>query len=69
MFRLEKIWSWINQRLQVEGTIREAATHPVPRRSASWWYVFGSAALTIFMLQVFTSIMLALIYIPSAAES
>jgi ubiquinol-cytochrome c reductase cytochrome b subunit len=69
MFRLEKIWNWLDQRLQVGDTIREAASHPVPRRSASWWYVFGSAALTIFMLQVFTGIMLALIYVPSAAES
>jgi ubiquinol-cytochrome c reductase cytochrome b subunit len=69
MFRLEKIWNWLNQRLQVGSTIREAAAHPVPRRSASWWYVFGSAALTIFLLQVFTGIMLALVYVPSAAES
>ena len=44
-------------------------THPVPRKSASWWYVFGSAALTLFILQVFTGIMLALIYVPSAAEA
>jgi len=69
MFRLEKIWNWLNQRLQIGGTIQEAAAHPVPRKSASWWYVFGSAALTIFMLQVFTGIMLALIYVPSAAEA
>ena len=69
MFRLEKIWNWLNRRLQIGGTIQEAAAHPVPRKSASWWYVFGSAALTIFMLQVFTGIMLALIYVPSAAEA
>ena len=43
--------------------------HPVPRKSASWWYVFGSAALTLFILQVVTGIMLALIYVPSAAEA
>ncbi len=41
----------------------------MPRKSASWWYVFGSAALTVFILQVFTGIMLALIYVPSAAEA
>ena len=69
MFRLEKIWNWLNQRLQIGGIIEEGATHQVPRKTASWWYVFGSAALTIFMLQVFTGIMLALIYVPSAAEA
>ena len=69
MSRLEKIGAWFDQRLQIGGVIRDAAAHPVPRKSASWWYVFGSAALTIFILQVFTGIMLALIYVPSAAEA
>jgi len=69
MSRLEKIGNWFEQRLRLGGVIRESATHPVPRKSASWWYVFGSAALTIFILQVFTGIMLALIYVPSAGEA
>ena len=69
MSRLEKVWGWFNQRLQIGDAIRDTAAHQVPRKSASWWYVFGSAALTIFMVQVFTGIMLALIYVPSAAES
>jgi len=69
MSRLEKIGDWFERRLQIGGVVREAMTHPVPRKSASWWYVFGSAALTLFILQVFTGIMLALIYIPSAAEA
>ncbi len=43
--------------------------HPVPRQTASWWYVFGSAALTIFLFQVVTGILLALIYVPSAGEA
>ncbi|MGC2321393.1 MAG: cytochrome b N-terminal domain-containing protein, partial [Terriglobales bacterium] len=33
------------------------------------FYVFGSAALTVFMLQVVTGILLALIYVPSAGEA
>jgi ubiquinol-cytochrome c reductase cytochrome b subunit len=45
------------------------AEHPVPRSTASWWYVFGSAALTVFVLQVVTGILLALLYVPSAAEA
>ncbi len=69
MSRLAKIGAWFDQRLQIAGAIRDAAAHPVPRKSASWWYIFGSAALTIFILQVFTGILLALIYVPSAAEA
>ena len=69
MSRLEKIGIWLDERLQLSGVVRETATHPVPRKSASWFYVFGSAALTVFILQIFTGIMLALIYVPSAGEA
>src|SRR6516164_5980688 len=69
MRRLEEIADWFGQRLQIGQEVRDVAEHRVPRKSASWWYVFGSAALTIFILQVFTGIMLALIYVPSAAEA
>jgi ubiquinol-cytochrome c reductase cytochrome b subunit len=69
MSRLKSIGNWFEQRLQIGGAVREALTHPIPRKSASWWYVFGSAALTLFILQVFTGILLALTYVPSAAEA
>jgi ubiquinol-cytochrome c reductase cytochrome b subunit len=69
MRRLGRIADWFNQRLQIAQEVRDVAAHPVPRKSASWWYVFGSAALTIFVLQIFTGIMLALIYVPSAGEA
>ena len=49
--------------------IRETAEHPVPRDSASWFYVFGSAALTTFGLQLVTGILLATVYVPSAGEA
>src|SRR6202041_3235996 len=66
---ITKIGEWFDHRLQLAAPIREAAGHPVPRSTASWFYVFGSAALTVFIIQIFTGIMLALIYVPSAGEA
>ena len=66
---ISQIGEWFDQRLQLAAPIREAAEHPVPRNSASWFYVFGSAALAVFVLQLVTGILLALIYVPSAAEA
>ena len=63
-----KIGEWFDHRLQLAAPIREAAEHPVPRNTASWFYVFGSAALTVFLLQLVTGILLALIYVPSAGR-
>jgi ubiquinol-cytochrome c reductase cytochrome b subunit len=47
----------------------EAMMHPVPSKAASWWYVFGSAATVLLMMQVMTGILLALVYTPSAGEA
>ncbi|MGC1619089.1 MAG: cytochrome b N-terminal domain-containing protein [Candidatus Acidiferrum sp.] len=66
---ISRIGEWFDRRLQLAAPIREAIGHPVPRNTASWWYVFGSAALTVFLLQIVTGIMLALIYVPSASEA
>jgi ubiquinol-cytochrome c reductase cytochrome b subunit len=69
MSLIGQIGQWFDQRLQLAAPVREAAEHPVPRNTASWFYVFGSAALTVFLLQLVTGIMLALIYVPSAGEA
>ena len=66
---IAKIQEWFDFRLQLAAPIREAAEHPVPRNTASWWYVFGSAALVVFLLQLVTGILLGLIYVPSADEA
>jgi ubiquinol-cytochrome c reductase cytochrome b subunit len=66
---ITQVGEWFDHRLQLAAPIREAAEHPVPRNTASWWYVFGSAALTVFLLQLVTGILLALVYVPSASEA
>jgi ubiquinol-cytochrome c reductase cytochrome b subunit len=66
---VRNIAEWFDRRLQLAAPIREISEHPVPRNTASWWYVFGSAALVIFILQIVTGILLALVYVPSGAEA
>jgi ubiquinol-cytochrome c reductase cytochrome b subunit len=69
MRMISKVADWLDARLQLKNTILATAEHPVPRRTASWFYVFGSAALAVFILQFVTGIMLAFVYVPSAAEA
>ncbi len=66
---IKKVGAWFDQRLQLGAPLRETMEHPVPRETASWFYVFGSAALTVFGFQLLTGILLAIIYVPSAGEA
>src|ERR1700729_1780314 len=66
---LTQIGEGFDHRLQLAAPIRDAAEHRVPRNASSWFYVFGSAAFAVFMLQIVTGILLALIYVPSAGEA
>jgi ubiquinol-cytochrome c reductase cytochrome b subunit len=66
---LKIVFDWFDQRVQLSAPVAEAATHRVPRETASWFYVFGSAAFTLLILQVVTGILLALVYVPSAGEA
>ena len=58
--RCIEVYNWIERRLGLAKPIVEAAEHPIPASSASWWYVFGSAAAVLLGLQVVTGILLAL---------
>ena len=69
MRMISRMASWFDQRLQLSAPIRDTMQHPVPRRTASWAYIFGSAAMTVFGLQFVTGMLLALVYVPSAGEA
>jgi ubiquinol-cytochrome c reductase cytochrome b subunit len=66
---IRSLAEWFDHRLQLGKPIAETMNHPVPRRSASWAYVFGSASLTVMILQFVTGICLAFVYVPSAGEA
>jgi len=63
------VYNWFERRLGLGTPVIEAAEHEVPANTASWWYVFGSAATVILVLQVVTGILLALVYAPSASHA
>ncbi|HWA93543.1 MAG TPA: cytochrome b N-terminal domain-containing protein [Terracidiphilus sp.] len=60
---------WLDHRLGLYKPLKDAAEHPTPANNASWFYVFGSAATVLLMLQVVTGILLGLIYSPSASNA
>ena len=62
-------YDWLEHRLGLIKPLTQAAEHPTPASNASWWYVFGSAATVLLLLQVVTGILLALVYSPSANEA
>lgn len=66
---LSAIGAWLEERTGLGAPIRATATHAVPRDTASWWYVFGSASLTAFVLQIVTGVCLATVYTPSADDA
>src|SRR6266700_8001931 len=69
MALFRSVGRWLEERTGLEAAVAPVLAHQVPRSSASWWYVFGSATLTLFMLQIATGICLALVYIPSADKA
>ena len=64
-----KVYDWLEHRVQLEAPVLDAVTHPVPRKTASWFYVFGSASFVLLTLQIVTGVLLGLVYAPTAAHA
>ncbi len=56
--------SWLDRRLDLSGIRRALLDREVPDR-LTWWHTLGSAALTVFMVQVVTGVVLATFYSPA----
>ena len=69
MNKLRDVAIWIDERLYISKLFASTAGHVVPRSSGSWWYVFGSATLLCFVIQVISGACLAFVYVPSANEA
>jgi ubiquinol-cytochrome c reductase cytochrome b subunit len=69
MALIRAIGRWFEERTGLGAIVAVPLAHRVPRSSASWAYVFGSATLTLFVLQIATGICLALVYVPSPDQA
>ncbi len=68
MKTLLRIWSWFDDRTGLSELVGPLLRHPVPP-GTNWWYVFGSATLVAFIIQVVTGVALATVYVPSAGSA
>ena len=65
---LRAVGKWIEDRLGIAELIRPSMKHLVPR-DAGWWYVFGSATMVAFIVQVVTGVALAFSYVSSSSQA
>lgn len=67
---LKRIWRWFDDLTGASKTAGWIVTHPVPRtKKIGWFYVFGSATLFVFLVQVFTGIALSSSYVTGSGQA
>jgi len=69
---MKRILAWLEARLSLRDSVGTMLMHPIPRGAAGpmgWWYVFGSASMTLLLIQILSGIGLALVYVPTADQS
>jgi len=69
---LRVVGTWLEARLCLSDSLWPMLVHPIPKAVAGpmgWWYIFGSAAITLLMIQIVTGVGLALVYVPAADQA
>jgi ubiquinol-cytochrome c reductase cytochrome b subunit len=66
---IKSVYDWLDKRLHITDLFASTAGHHVPESAGSWWYVFGSATLLCFVVQIITGTLLAFVYVPSTNEA
>ena len=69
---MKRILAWLEARLSLRDSVGPMLMHPIPHGAAGpmgWWYVFGSASMTLLGIQVLSGIGLSLVYVPTADQA
>src|SRR5436305_5811184 len=60
-------WVWLDARIGI-SVLLKPMKHIAPQ-DAKWWYVFGTATLIAFIVQVASGVALAFSFIPSSSQA
>jgi ubiquinol-cytochrome c reductase cytochrome b subunit len=69
---MKQLLAWLEARLGLRTSLLPTLMHPIPKSAAGpmgWWYIFGSASMTLLLVQILTGIGLALVYVPAADKA
>lgn len=63
---MNQIGDWLAERIPVSGVqLHELTNEPVPRHLKRWWFCLGGTPAYLFVVQIFTGILLAFYYQPA----
>ena len=66
---VQQVVDWLDERIDLSGLKHFVAEKGVPVHAQEVWYYLGGLTLFLFVVQVFTGILLLLYYRPSASEA
>jgi len=67
---MNPVLAWVGERLPVSGRdFRELTNEPVPYHLKRWWFALGGTPAYLFIVQIFTGILLAFYYEPSPSTA
>ena len=63
----EKLLTWVDNRFPASKMYKEHLSEYYAPKNFNWWYIFGSLALVVLVIQIVTGIFLVMNYKPDAA--
>jgi len=60
---------WFNKRFPMDKMLREHITEYYASKNLNWWFVFGSLALVVLIIQIVSGIFLTMSYKPAAQDA